>query len=194
MPIFGNMEQFFSWLRNHLRPSWHALNKIHIWRWIILGVILFLIYLAASDLLVLALFIAIGAISFLPARVTSAVGFELLTILTVAAGVGMGPLAGLLVGVVGSLLGSFVRGDTDPSIIISIVEYAFIGIGAGMISAQSFVIYGILATFIYDVILVSAYTMLLGKDFVKTGMYFITHLLINALLFLRLKTFVLGLV
>ena len=186
------MEQM-EWLRSHLRPAWHALNRIHIWRWILFFVMAILLFMLATRLFLLALFITVGAISFLPARVTDAIGFELLTLLTVAAGVGMGAWEGLFVGVIGALLGAFVRNDVEPSIAISMVEYAFIGIFASLISPQFFVVYGILATLVYDVILVSAYTLLLGKDYIRSVFFFITHLLINALLFLRLKTFVLGL-
>ncbi len=177
----------------HLRPAWHALNRHHVWRWVLMIVFAGLIALLYTDLLYLVLFIMIGAASFLPSRVTSAFGFELLTLLTVAAGVGMGAFAGLFVGVTGAFLGAFVRGNVEPSVIISMIEFGFIGIGASLASPQTFVIYGIIATLVYDIILVAAYTLLLGKDYIKSAMYFLTHLLINALLFLRLKTFVLGL-
>ena len=179
-------------IRDILRPYWRWIS--HHYTILILVLTAILVSLLFTELFILSLFIVIGALSFLPKHISPALGFELLTLATVTAGIAFSPWAGPFVGSAGAFLSSFFINPQEPGWVLNTFLFAILGLGTVFASYTSFAVYGILATFLFDLLYVTLSCFLFSANRVYSGLYMVTHLLINSLLFLRLKSVIFALV
>ena len=155
-------------------------------------VLLFLLVFFKDFLIILAMII-LSALSMLHQRVTrSYIGFELVTLATIFSSMFYGAKAGMIVGVVGITSGLMLNGNFDHGIIVSVMGMFLIGLVASFFPLSSIFMVGLVATVVYDVVLLTFY-FFTGANPVSCVSYFITHVYINYILF-KLVSSLIGLV
>lgn len=150
------------------------------------AVLAFFFWAYVKQLVVIAFFIFLGAISMLYNRwIKVSVGVELVMLGTIITSVAFGRLPGLVVGLVGLFLAEIISERFTYSTFIS-----FIGIAAAAMAApdvfqwanHSITSTGIILTIIYDAIIIPGY-LLLGSDIGRSAFFTVTHIIFNIWVF-----------
>lgn len=152
----------------------------------------FFFYLRGTILAIIIIFIA--ALSKLTQKlIPFVVGFDLCLFFTVLFAVAYHPLAGIIVGVLSSALGSIMRGQYDmDKVIVPLLGYITVGALLMAIPATNIIYTGMLMTVIYSVMM-SVIFWFIMHCVSSTMTFLITSLAFNYWLFSNYATFFLKL-
>ena len=170
----------------------NALNAICIF----LATALFFLYFAfVKEAIILAAFIALGAISRLWQRFFPApIGANLIMLFAVISGAGYGSFAGMLVGIVSLIISSIMVQDDLATTAAPIFAMSVVGYLAGIlsISASNISLWGLALTVLYDAV-ISVEHILLGRANINTVIFVVTHLVFNYFVFFTFAPEIMGL-
>jgi len=143
---------------------------------------------------ILLIFIAIGAFSLIHTIITrNHIGFELVTLVTIVSSMAYGAATGAIVGVASIVLGLILGKNMDAGIAVSVAGFILIAVVASMFKFSDILVIGIILTIVYDVMQIVFYS-LAGSSLFTIFSYFVTHVLINAFVFVSLAPTFIGLV
>ena len=148
-------------------------------------VLLFFFWAYVKLLVVMAFFIALGAVSMLYNRwIKVSAGVEFVMLGLVITSIAFGRLPGLIVGLVGLFLAEIISERFTYSTFVSFIGIAVVGIIAPNIFHQtnSITSAGIMLTIIYDAIIIPGY-LLLGSSVGRSAFFVITHIIFNIWVF-----------
>lgn len=158
------------------------------WIWMVIIAILLvllLIIMGSSFLIILTVifFILIGAFStFYFNYITLPVNLELVKIGTILTASIIGIPAGLIVGILATLIGKILIGRIDEKLPISLALIALVAIAAGFVNPDNLVLWGVVLVLFYN-ILSTVLAMIVGTDLMWTVPYEGTNLFWNIFLF-----------
>jgi hypothetical protein len=176
-------------LRKNIHGFYLAIVSEKSIRFILIVVFLLFLALLLKNILIVFLMLAIAIISLLHNIFTrNMIGFELVTFTTVFCAMKFGAAAGIFVGVFAILIGMMLSRNVDEGIFIAMVCFALMGFFASMFDVSKIFIVGMLATIIYDIIVVGFY-ILMGSNIVKSVSYAFTHIILNYFIFKYLPQF-----
>lgn len=135
-------------------------------------------------IVVLFVFVAMGAVSRLPERMGRSLGIELCTLVTIVSSVMYGAVAGIFVGVLSLLVSGFYTREPPQDLLVAVVGFVFIGyFSAGIYSfvGQSFAITGLIVTLLYDLGTSLVY-IFIGHSFLNCLRFSIVHIPSNYLI------------
>ena len=145
------------------------------------AVVLFFFWSYVKVILVMAIFIALGAVSMLYNRwVKESLGVEFIMLGTVITSIVFGRLPGLIVGMVGLFLAEVLSERFTYSTFVSFIGIAVVALIAQNIFNQTHSITsaGIILTVIYDAVIIPGY-LLLGSNLGRSALFVVTHLIFN---------------
>ena len=149
------------------------------------AVLLFFFWSYVKVLVVMAMFIAIGAMSMLYNRwIKVSLGVEFIMLGLVLTTIAFGRLPGLVVGMVGLFLAEVLSERFTYSTFVSFIGIAVVALAAPNIFNQtdSITSTGIIMTVIYDAVIAPGYLML-GSNAGKTALFVVTHIIFNVWVF-----------
>ncbi|MBS3133192.1 hypothetical protein J4470_03640 [Candidatus Woesearchaeota archaeon] len=133
--------------------------------------------------------ILLGAFStFYFNYVAAPINFELVKLGTILMAYTHGIAAGLIVGILGTVLGKVMIGRIDEKLPISVIAISLVAIGAGLFPGANIMFLGIALTGLYNIALFSV-TMATGGDLHWNIPYEGTDFAINFVLFTRIAPF-----
>ncbi|MBI2580425.1 hypothetical protein HYV85_01305 [Candidatus Woesearchaeota archaeon] len=148
-------------------------------------VLLFFFWNYLKVLVVMAMFIAIGAMSMLYNRwIKVSLGVEFIMLGLVLTSIAFGRLPGLAVGMVGLFLAEVLSERFTYSTFVSFIGIAVVALTAQNIFNQtnSITATGIIMTVIYDAVIAPGY-LLLGSNAGRTALFVVTHIIFNVWVF-----------
>ncbi len=161
---------------------------------ILVVVFVLFIFLLLKNVFIILLLLVIGAISLLHNIFTrNTIGFELCIFATVFCAINFGAGAGIFVGIFSVLIGFMLSGNVDEGILLILIVFILIGFFASMFSFENIFIVGLVATIVYDIIIVGFY-ILMGSSPIKNISYFLTHVLLNYYIFKYLPAVFAGII
>jgi len=125
--------------------------------------------------------------------VNAPVNFELVKLSTILMAVSHGIAAGLIVGVLSTIIGKVLIGRIDEKLPLSVAAISLLAVGAGIFSGVEIVVLGIVLVGIYNIALFSI-SQLMGGDLGWNIPYEGTNFAINFILFTRLAPLLLPLI
>ncbi len=142
----------------------------------------FFFYLRGTVLAII--FILIAAMSkFIQKFFTFVVGFDMCLFFTVLVGIAYHPIAGIIVGVLSSTLGSVIRGQYDmTNVILPNLGYIAAGILLPFFAGSSIIVTGMALTLVYASMM-SVIFWFVKHSINNTATFVITSLIFNYLLF-----------
>ena len=149
------------------------------------AVLLFFFWAYVKLLVIMAFFIALGAVSMVYNRwIKVSVGVEFVMLGLVITSVVFGRLPGLAVGLVGLFLAEIISERFTYSTFVSFIGIAVIAVIAPNIFHQvnSITAAGIILTVIYDAIIIPGY-LLLGSNPGRSAFFVVTHIIFNIWVF-----------
>src|SRR3989338_407489 len=149
------------------------------------AVLLFFFWSYVKMLVVMAMFIAIGAMSMLYNRwIKVSLGVEFVMLGLVLTSIAFGRLPGLVVGMVGLFLAEVLSERFTYSTFVSFIGVAVVALTAPNIFNQtnSLTSTGIILTVIYDAVIAPGY-LLLGGNVGRTALFVVTHIIFNVWVF-----------
>lgn len=152
---------------------------------IVAAVLLFFFWAYVKLLVIMAFFIALGAVSMIYNRwIKVSVGVELVMLGLVINSIAFGRLPGLIVGLVGLFLAEIISERFTYSTFVSFIGIAVIAVIAPNIFHQtnSITSAGIILTVIYDAIIIPGY-LLLGSNVGRSAFFVVTHIIFNIWVF-----------
>jgi len=133
--------------------------------------------------------ILLGAFStFYFNYVVAPVNFELVKLGTILMAYTHGIAAGLMVGILATILGKVLIGRIDEKLPISVIAISLVAVGAGLFPGANIVVLGIALVGLYNIALFSI-TQATGGDLGWNIPYEGTNFLINFILFTRIAPF-----
>ena len=176
IPGFENFTAFVSFLVEKKLIILFALAAI---------VLLFFFWSYIKVLVVMAMFIAIGAMSMLYNRwIKVSLGIEFVMLGLIVTSVAFGRLPGLVVGMAGLFLAEVLSERFTYSTFVSFIGIAVVALTTPNIFNQtnSITATGIIMTVIYDAVIAPGY-LLLGSNAGKTALFVVTHIIFNIWVF-----------
>ncbi len=140
--------------------------------------------------------ILLGAVSLIHSRYfkySHYIGFELCTLATVLTSLAYGPVYGMVTGFTSITLGFILSGYFKPTYFISVLTMPLLGLLVPFFSNHLSLPYlGLLMTLIYGAIILPLY-VLVGGSRIPSGIFFVTHVLLNFWIFSTIAPIILRL-
>lgn len=153
---------------------------------IVAAVLLFFFWAYIKLLVIMAFFIALGAVSMIYNRwIKVSVGVEFVMLGLAITSIAFGRLSGLIVGLVGLFLAEIISERFTYSTFVSFIGIAVVGLTAPNIfswTGNSITATGIWLTVIYDAVIAPGY-LLLGSNAGRTALFVVTHIIFNIWVF-----------
>ena len=175
------------------RKQAFSLLRKHAWKLTLTaGGVIFLSYLfgtSIATMIVLIVLILLASFStFYFNFINAPVNFELVKLVTISVAYSQGVVAGLIVGILSTILGKVLIGRIDEKLPIAVAAISVIAVLAGVFSGASIVVLGIILVAIYNIAMFSV-SMATGGDFGWNLPYEGTNFFINFILFTRVAPF-----
>ncbi len=193
----GTIIKFENWLKTNVIPEFKiALDPILARKRLIIACIIILVIglllgRIHKALLFVPLLIVIASFSMVYNLIIRfSFGFELIMLATVLCSVAYGPVVGVLVGFVSLFFAEIISSKMSYNTFISFIGIAVVAIVASSFSGDNISTWGIMMTFLYDIIIVPLY-LLSGSNPISSIIYVVTHIPFNVWVFYRIAPWLL---
>jgi len=173
---------------------WLRKNYLKLITAVIVLILLLLVFGTSAKIILLGVVLVLLASfsTFYFNYVNAPINFELVKISTILMAYSNGIVAGLIVGVLSTIIGKILIGRIDERLPISVMAISLVAVGAGLFSSAEIVTLGIILVGIYNVALFSL-SVAMGRSLGWNLPYEGSNFVLNFILFTRVVPFLLPL-